>query len=51
MIRINTMPSRLSYQIQFQENIATVSGTHELVEGSNIIIERLPQGTLRKLPP
>ena len=49
MIRINTVPSKLSYQIQFQENIATVSGTHELTDGPNIIIERLPQATLRKV--
>ena len=49
MIRINTVPSKLSYQIQFQGNIATVSGTHELTGGPNIIIERLPQATLRKV--
>ncbi|MBQ3803194.1 MAG: alpha-galactosidase [Oscillospiraceae bacterium] len=49
MIRINTVPSKLSYQIQFRENIATVSGTHELADGPNIIVERLPQATLRKV--
>lgn len=46
---INTAASRLSYQIQFQENLATVSGTRELTAGPNLIVERLPQGTLRKV--
>ena len=39
---------RLSYQIQFQEDLPTVMGVHELKEGANIIVGRVPQGTLRK---
>ena len=41
--------SILSYQIQFEDNLPTISGTRELKEGANIITERLPDGVLRKV--
>ena len=39
----------LSYQIQFENNLPTVSGTREITAGANRIVERLPEGTLRKI--
>ncbi len=41
--------SILSYQIQFEDNLPTISGSRDLKEGSNIITERLPDGVLRKV--
>ena len=41
--------SILSYQIQFEDNLPTISGNRELKEGANIITERLPDGVLRKV--
>ncbi len=40
---------RLSYQIQFEEKLPTVSGVLDLQEGRNTVAVRLPKGTLRKV--
>ncbi len=41
--------NRLSYQIQFEEDLQTISGVRSLREGPNIIVDRLPDATLRRV--